>query len=138
MGAILGSLWGRILAVGAGVCLTLAAGFCLLWVLAAGKAEREALKASLLQAANENNLSTIEFQRSEIQRNGELALWFAGQRDRAQEDFDNAQEVRNEYIQDNPEFGDLLDTPIPCRLLTQPHPHCADDSGAADTADGPE
>lgn len=39
--AILSSLWGKVLAIGAGACLTLAAMFCLLWLLAAGKAERE-------------------------------------------------------------------------------------------------
>ena len=41
MMAIFSSLWGKVLAIGAGVCLTLAVGFCLLWLLAAGKAERE-------------------------------------------------------------------------------------------------
>jgi hypothetical protein len=41
MTALLGGLWGKVLAIGAGVCLTLAAMFCFLWLLAAGKAERE-------------------------------------------------------------------------------------------------
>lgn len=41
MTTLLNSLWGKVLAIGAGACLTLAAMFCLLWLLAAGKAERE-------------------------------------------------------------------------------------------------
>ena len=116
MTALFSSLWGKVLAIGAGACLTLAAMFCLLWLLAAGKAEREALRADLLQAANDTNLDTIAFQRSEIARNGAIELARASQVREAQGERQAASEGREAIAQDNNDVAAFLDTPIPCAL----------------------
>lgn len=95
MRALLSSITGKVLAVGAGVCLTLAAMFCLLWILASGKAERE--RRARLDAED-----TVAKQAEELIRSN-MALIAAESRSEAR------QQAREELRDD---YAEILETPV--------------------------
>ena len=103
MNAILGSLWGKALAIGAGVCITLAAGFCLLWILADRKAERE--REARLNA--EDNVAKL----SEELLRSDAALLAA--ESRSSERQDAREELRDDeaLILQNPVTRDCVASP---------------------------
>jgi hypothetical protein len=116
MKGILASLWGKVLMGIAGGAIAIAVVFFFLWFLADRKAEREALRADLLQSANERNLETIEFQRVEIERNGAIELARASQVRDAQGERQAASDGREAIAQDNDDVAAFLNIPVPCAL----------------------
>ena len=103
MTALLGGLWGKVLAIGAGVCLTLAAMFCFLWILASGKAERE--REARLNAEDSVAKLSEELIRSDA------ALLAAESRSQARQEARN--ELRNDEAQilQNPVTRDCMASP---------------------------
>lgn len=116
MRGILASLWGKVLIGIAGGAIAIAVVFFFLWFMADRKAERESLRADLLQSANERNLETIEFQRVEIERNGQIVLRMTTDRNEARRENEAAGEDRASLAQDNSDVEAFLDTPVPCAL----------------------